>query len=82
MSRKSPPFRGKMTIRQKIRAAKKVWVFLDPDYRRNDSPDLTVTIPVSVAQALRIVDLSPRDNEPHGVIDAEGILLLHPPYGS
>lgn len=68
------------TIRQKIRMAKKVYVFLDPDYKRHDTADLTALIPVSVAQALRIVDWSPRDNEPHGVIDSDGKLILHPPY--
>jgi hypothetical protein len=74
------PKSGKpLTIRGKIRAAKKVHVFLDPDYRATDSRDPTVTIPVTVAQALKIVDLAPRDNPPTGIIDEDGILLLHPP---
>jgi hypothetical protein len=68
-----------LSIRGKIRAAKKVFVFLDPDYKANDSMDPTVTIPVTVAQALKIVDMAPKDNPPTGMIDADGILLLHPP---
>ena len=66
-------------IRGKIRAAKKVHVFLDPNYRATDSRDPTAVIPVTVAQALRIVDMAPKDNPPTGVIDKHGILLLHPP---
>lgn len=68
-----------LTIRQKIKVAKKVFVYLNPDYRRNDSPIKTVTIPVSVAQALKIVDMSPKSNPPTGVIDKHGHLLLEPP---
>jgi len=74
------PKSGKpLTIRGKIRAAKKVHVFLDPNYRATDSRDPTAVIPVTVAQALRIVDMAPKDNPPTGVIDKHGILLLHPP---
>lgn len=74
------PKSGKpLTIRGKIRAAKKVYVFLDPDYKSHDSSDPTVTIPVTAAQALKIVDMSPKDNPPTGIIDKDGILLLHPP---
>lgn len=71
--------RGPMTIRQKIKAAKKVFVYLDPDYLQNDSRTGTVTIPVTAAQALKIVDMSPPDNQPNGIIDVEGNLLLEPP---
>lgn len=70
-----------LTIRQKIQRAHKVWIFIDPDYLQNDSPDGLAMIPVSRAQAYRIVDMSPRDNPPHGNIDADGKLILHPPYG-
>lgn len=73
--------RGPMTIRQKIKAAKKVFVYLDPDYLQNDSPHGTVTIPVSAVQALKIVDMAPKDNPPTGIIDADGHLLLQPPTG-
>lgn len=68
-----------LTIRGKIRAAKRVYVFLDPDYKQVDSRDPTVTIPVSVSQALKIVDMAPKDNPPTGIIDQNGNLLLHPP---
>jgi hypothetical protein len=74
------PKSGKpLTIRGKIRAAKKVHVFLDPGYRATDSRDPTAIIPVTVAQALKIVDMAPKDNPPTGIIDNDGILLLHPP---
>lgn len=74
------PKTGKpLSIRGKIRAAKKVHVFLDPGYRATDSRDPTAIIPVTVAQALKIVDMAPKDNPPTGIIDKDGILLLHPP---
>lgn len=74
------PKSGKpLTIRGKIRAAKKVHVFLDPNYKSNDSAHPTVIIPITVAQALKLVDMSPKDNPPTGIIDKDGILLLHPP---
>jgi hypothetical protein len=74
------PKSGKpLTMRGKIRAAKKVYVFLHPDYKANDSPDSVVTIPVTVAQALKLVDMAPKDNPPTGIIDKDGILLIHPP---
>ncbi|NTF17823.1 hypothetical protein G6L37_05370 [Agrobacterium rubi] len=73
------PRSGKpLTIRGKIRAAKKVHVFLDPRYRATDSRQAPI-IPLTVAQALKIVDMAPKDNPPTGVIDKDGILLLHPP---
>jgi hypothetical protein len=74
------PKSGKpLSIRGKIRAAKKVYVLLHPDYKVHDSSDPTVSIPVTVAQALKIVDMAPKDNPPMGIIDKDGILLLHPP---
>lgn len=39
------PKSGKpLTIRGKIRAAKKIYVFLDPDYRATDSRDGTAIL--------------------------------------
>mgnify|MGYP001239113208 CR=1 FL=1 len=74
------PKTGKpLSIRAKIRVAKKVYVFLDSRYKTVDSRDPTVKIPVTVAQALKIVDLSSKDNPPTGIIDSDGILVLHPP---
>jgi hypothetical protein len=74
------PKSGKpLTIRGKIRVAKKVHVFLDPGYRATDSQYPTAIMPVTVAQALKIVDMAPKDNPPTGIIDKDGILLLHPP---
>lgn len=69
------PKRYPLSIKGKIREAKKVLVFLDPDYRQSNKP---LMVPVSRAFALKIVDIAGPDHEPTGVVDAEGILILHP----
>jgi len=63
------------TIRQKIAAAREVHVFLDPDYAP-DTPHAW-TIKVSRRIAMEIVARAGRAGEPTGVIDKDGILVLH-----
>lgn len=64
-----------LTILQKIAKAKRVFIYIDPDYSAGGHHQTTR---VGRAEARRIVRLSERSKQPTGAIDPNGDLILIP----